>query len=83
MLKKVINSCYYEFYNIFMKTVVASFENIKDYHDELTPCQPNDSKSPELSFRKPECEYRCNTPTIYEALRPLSSASKPIDKQAV
>ncbi len=33
---KVINSCYYEFYNIFKETVVKFFENIEDYHDELT-----------------------------------------------
>ena len=33
--KKVINSCYYESYDIFKKTVMAFFENIKDYHDEL------------------------------------------------
>ncbi len=33
--KKVINSCYYESYDIFKKTVMKFFENIKDYHDEL------------------------------------------------
>jgi len=33
--KEVINSCYYESYDIFKKTVMAFFENIKDYHDEL------------------------------------------------
>jgi len=33
--KKVINSCYYESYDIFKKTVMNFFENIKDYHDEL------------------------------------------------
>ena len=33
--KKVINSYYYESYDIFKKTVMNFFENIKDYHDEL------------------------------------------------
>ena len=33
--KKVINNCYYESYDIFKKTVMDFFENIKDYHDEL------------------------------------------------
>jgi transposase len=33
--KKVINSCYYESYDIFKDTVMKFFENIKDYHDEL------------------------------------------------
>ena len=33
--KKVINSCYYESYDIFRKTVMNFFENIKDYHNEL------------------------------------------------
>ena len=33
--KKVINNCYYESYDIFKKTVMEFFENIKDYHDEL------------------------------------------------
>ena len=34
--KKVINSCYYESYDIFKKTVMVFFENIKDYQEELT-----------------------------------------------
>ncbi len=33
--KKVINNCYYESYDLFKKTVMEFFENIKDYHDEL------------------------------------------------
>ena len=33
--KKIINNCYYESYDIFKKTVMEFFENIKDYHDEL------------------------------------------------
>ena len=33
--KKVINSCYYESYDIFKNTVMHFFENIKDYHQEL------------------------------------------------
>ena len=33
--KKVINNCYYESYDVFKKTVMAFFENITDYHDEL------------------------------------------------
>ena len=33
--KKVINSCYYESYDVFKKVVMAFFENIKDYHQEL------------------------------------------------
>ena len=33
--KKVINSSYYESYDIFKKTAMAFFENIKKYHDEL------------------------------------------------
>jgi len=33
--KKVINSCYYESYDIFKKTAMEFFENIKDYHDQL------------------------------------------------
>ena len=34
--KKVINSCYYQAYDIFKKKVMDFFENIKEYHDELT-----------------------------------------------
>jgi len=33
--KKVINSCYYESYDIFKKTIMNFFENIKEYHEEL------------------------------------------------
>ena len=36
MKKEVINSCYYEAYDIFKKNVMNFFENIKDYRGELT-----------------------------------------------
>ena len=36
MKKEVINSCYYQAYDIFKKKVMDFFENIKEYHDELT-----------------------------------------------
>ena len=36
MKKEVINSCYYQEYDIFKKKVMDFFENIKEYRDQLT-----------------------------------------------